>query len=226
MIDFPNPETCLKPGVFIDSDSDVLRVFVNRPEYSSGDPVQDAIALFEYVRDQVQYEFKLRLVEDQYKASYMLDDGLGFCVRKSILLCGLFRAAGIPSALIFSDMQDESLPPHIEKILGTNVMHHHGLTGVFLNGSWYKLDASLSPDVVSKRRYRPVVFDGQSDALQSDTTEDGSPHITYLKFHGAHADLVYDDLMSGLAKGYDKADSDTLEALGYERVPKSYREQD
>jgi transglutaminase-like putative cysteine protease len=225
MIDFPNPDVCLKPGVFIDSDSDVLREFVSRPAYSSGDPVQNAIALFEYVRDQVQYEFKLRLVEEQYKASYMLGDGLGFCVRKSILLCGLLRAAGIPSALIFSDMRDESLPPHVTKILGTNVMHHHGLTGVYLDGEWYKLDASLSPDVVSKRKYRPVVFDGRSDALQSDTTEVGASHITYVKFHGAHPDLVYDDLMMGLAKGYDNADSDALEAMGFERVPSSYREQ-
>jgi len=224
MIEFPDPQECLKPGVIIDSNAGILHSFVNRPAFSLDDPADRAVALFEYVRDQVKYEFKLRLGEDAYKASFTLEDGIGFCVRKSILLCGLLRAAGIPSALIYSDMRDESLPAHIVKVLGTDVMHHHGLTGIFLNDTWYKLDASLSPDVYEKRGYRPVVFDGQSDALQSETTLDGSPHITYVKYHGAHHDLVYNDLMAGLATGYDNADSDALDAMGFERVPSIHRD--
>ena len=76
-------------------------------------------------------------------------------------------------------MRDRSLSRRVVDMLGTDVMFNHGLAGVYLDGKWLKLDASLSPELVAKRNYRLVEFDGASDALQRDTTLSGDPHMEY-----------------------------------------------
>jgi len=210
----PDPESCLQPVYFIDSTEHVIRStvedlgFLDRPEQ------ERAIALFEFVRDGLEYEFAIRLRPEEYRASFTFKEGRGFCVRKALVLCALSRAAGIPSALVLSDMRDHSLSPGVAEALGTDVMHHHGLAALYVNGRWLKVDAALSPALVARKKYIPVIFDGLSDALQHRTTLEGKPHAEYLKFHGYYQDLPYDQMMQAFQTGYQNADSQKLRAFG------------
>lgn len=214
MLNEPDPDSCLQPGRFIDSTELVIRSTVEDLGFLDLRERERAIALFEFVRDGLEYEFAIRLQPEEYRASITFKEGRGFCVRKSLVLCALSRAAGIPSALVLSDMRDRSLSPGVTAALGTDVMYHHGLAALYVSGRWLKVDAALSPTLVARKKYIPVIFDGQSDALQQPTTLEGKPHAEYLMFHGYYQDLPYEQMMQAFQAGYRNADSQKLQALG------------
>ena len=81
-------------------------------------------------------------------------------------------------------------------------------------GRWVKADASLSPDVVEKRKYRLIEFDGQRDALLAATTLSGAPHADYLRWHGMYADLPFAQMIRAFGRGYRGGDPYVLELIG------------
>lgn len=213
--DAPSVEACLAPTRFIESRHPAILARVEQLNVRALPEAQRAAALFRHVRDDVQYEFRAKLTEEEYLASYVLEVGRGFCVQKSVLLCALARAVDLPCALVLTDLTDATLSPKVVQAIGTNTMFHHGLVAFFLGGRWLKADASLSPDVVTRKGYRRVEFDGTADALLSDTTLAGAPHATYVRFHGLYADLPFEQMLSAFAKAYEKADVQALASMGY-----------
>lgn len=211
----PRPEECLGPTPCMDSDHPSVRAVLERLGIRGLSQVERAARLFEFVRDEVRYEFMAKLTPEEYRASYVLEAGRGFCVQKSVLLCALARAAAVPCALVLSDLVDHSLSARIVRALGTNVMHHHGLNAFHLGGRWVLADASLSPDVVSRKGYRQQRFDGTADALLPATTIAGAAHAEYVRFHGAYADLPFDQMLSAFAAAYQSVDLEVLVELGF-----------
>ena len=209
-----DPETCLQPTGIIDAAHPSITRCVASLGIDALPPAEKARSLFEFVRDEIRYEFMAKLGKDEYVASRILADGKGFCVQKAVLLCALGRAAGIPTALVLSDLRDDTLPEKIVSAMGTNVMFHHGLNAFYLNGRWIKVDASLSPDIVDKKGYRLVEFDGVADALQAATTQAGAPHSEYVRFHGFYADLPFGQMMQAFTGAYAKADIAALAEMG------------
>ena len=216
MLEFPSPESCISPSSFMDSDAQTIQDCIGSLALDALTPNECAVKLFNYVRDEVVYEFNIRKNPEEFKASYTVTDGRGYCVRKSILLAALCRAAGIPAVIILANMRDRSLPSKVVEALGTDIMFYHGLTGVYLDGKWLMLDASLSPELVDKKKYRLVEFDGHSDALQEPTMLNGDPHMEYVAYHGAYVDLPYEQMMEGYTEGYSKGNSAMLKQLGLE----------
>lgn len=217
----PAPETCLAATEHIDSDSRVVRESLQRLDINDLDEVERASRLFNFVRDEIDYEFTVRLKPDDYVASQILSDGRGFCVRKAIALCALGRAAGIPSALAYSDLLDHTLPESVVQAMGTNCIHHHGLAAFFLDGRWVKFDASIPSRYAAKRGLRSVEFDGQQDALQAPLTRDGDAHVEYVCWHGLFNDFDFPKLMSNLAAGFAQADAARLSEMGL-RTPEEF----
>lgn len=211
----PRPEDCLGPTPSIDSDHPSVRAVVARLGLHDLSVVERAARLFEFVRDEFRYEFMAKLTPEEYRASYVLEAGCGFCVQKSVLLCALARSAAVPCALVLSDLVDHSLSARIVKALGTNVMYHHGLNAFYLGGRWLLADASLSPDVVSRKGYRQQGFDGTADALLPATTLTGAAHAEYVRFHGAYANLPFEQMMSAFAAAYQSVDLEALGELGF-----------
>ena len=195
---FPDPAECLKPTAFLDSDHPSIRACVERLIAPDATPRETAVRVFEFVRDSIQYEFFAKLTREEYVASYILEKGRGFCIQKGVLLCTLARAAGVPAALVFHDLRDHSFSPKVRQAVGGNVMSYHGIAAFHLDGRWLQADAALSPDVITRKGYRPVVFDGTSDALLAPTTLAGEPHAEYINFHGGFADLPMDMIMQAL----------------------------
>lgn len=220
MIDTPtlgrslDPTQCLEPTRFLDCDTPSVETLAHRV-CGEGTAVQQAVRLFEHVRDAVQYEFRAKLTPEEYRASRVLADGTGFCVQKASLLGALLRAVRIPAALVLCDLKDHTLPTRIVDAMGTDTMFHHGLNAIYLNGSWRLADASLSPDVVARKRYRRVDFDGERDALFPTTTLDGAAHAEVIRFHGMYADLPFDQMMRAFMAAYAQADLAALAKMGF-----------
>lgn len=200
------PEACLAPTRFIDATHPAIVAAVDELDIRRSPPMERARRLFELVKDRVRYEFSAKMSEEEYVASYVLAAGRGFCVQKAVLLAALGRAAGVPTALVLSDLRDRSLPAWVTEALTTDVMHHHGLNAFWLDGAWVKVDASLSPDVVERKRYRDVVFAPPKDALLAPTTLAGAPHADYVAFHGLYADLPFEQMIGAFLEAYSRAD--------------------
>lgn len=211
----PTVEECLAPTRFVESTHPEIVARVEALGVHSLEPAARAAALFHHVRDTIRYEFMAKVTPDEYRASYALREGKGFCVQKAVLLCALSRAVGVPCAIVLSDLVDESLSPKIARALGTNTMFHHGLNAFHIDGRWLKADASLSPDVTTRKGYRPVEFDGRKDALLPETTLAGSPHAKYVRFHGMYADLPFDQMIAAFMAAYQNADVQVLAEMGF-----------
>lgn len=211
----PALDTCLAPTDFVDSMDPSIVAMVEELRVAARRPAERAAALFRFVRDDIRYEFMAKLSMEEYRASYVLRERRGFCVQKAVLLCALSRAAGVPCALVLSDLVDHSLSPKIASALGTNVMFHHGLNAFHVDGRWLKADASLSPDVTSRKGYRLVDFDGTADALLPATTLAGTPHATYARFHGTYADLPFEQMLTAFLEAYRHANVEALAELGF-----------
>jgi len=210
-----DPNTCLAPTDFMDSAHPSIRQTVTALELDALGSRERAARLFAYIRDEIAYEFAIRLTPDEYVASYILGDGKGFCVRKAVLLGALGRAAGIPTALVLCDLRDMTLSDEVRDALGTDIMYHHGLNAFHLDGDWVLIDASLTPDLNRRKGYRGVQFDGVHDALLPDTTLAGDPHTEYVTFHGLYADLPYEQMMDAFCRGYANADVARVPKLGF-----------
>lgn len=214
-IRFPPVAECLAATPFVESaHPEVARTAVSVAG-AELDLSARARSLFQFVRDEVRYEFMAKLEPEQYRASSVLSMRAGFCVQKAVLLAALARAAQIPCVIVLSDLRDRTLPKDIVEAMGTDVMHDHGLNAFHLGGAWRLADASLSPDIVQRKRYRPVNFDGATHALLAPTTLDGMPHAEYLTFHGAFADLPFERLIADFRAAYQEADLGLLAARGF-----------
>jgi transglutaminase-like putative cysteine protease len=179
-------------------------------------PVERAARVFEFVRDEITYDFLAKLKREEYEASYTLRVGQGFCTQKAVLLAALGRGAGIPTALVLTDLRDNSLPERVVRAMGgSNLFEYHGLVAFHLGGRWVKADATLSPDVVRRRRYRPVEFNGRQDALLAATTLEGKPHIRYESVRGVYADLPFDEMVRVLEERFQRIDVEALAAMRY-----------
>ena len=207
---YPDLESCLGSTAFINSDHPSIRARVDDLDLRTRPLWERAVRVFEFVRDQIEYEFRAKLNPEEYVASYTLGVGKGFCTQKAVLLCALGRAAGIPTALVLADLRDRSLPERIVRAMRTDVLEYHGIVAFHLDGQWLLADATLSPEVVKRKHYRSVTFDGRQDALLPSTTLTGAPHVEYVRFHGAFADLPFKRMQRVFIERFKDMD---LEAL-------------
>jgi len=214
-----DPKGCLGATAFIDSESEGIRNQLAELDVTKCSEVERAVALFGFVRDSIAYDFAAPTDPVEYRASTILAAGKGHCVRKAILLCALARAANIPTALVFADMRDHSMSEAIVKMMGTDVLHHHGLVAFHLDGHWLKADPTTPRATAEKKGFRLVAFDGTRHALGHDTTEDGSPHLEYVEFHGTYEDMAFVEVMESLAKNYARAHSGKFGELGLSTSP-------
>lgn len=211
----PDVLECLEATDLIDSTHPGIAACALRLCVAQLSPKERACQLFRFVRDEIAYEFLPRLEREEYRASRVLEAGKGFCVQKAILLCALGRAAGIPTALVLSDLRDATLPEALVRALGTDTLYHHGLNALYLDGRWMLADASLPQALCERRGYRPAHFDGAADAMLAPTTLAGSPHAIYEKIHGAYSEFPFEQMVQAFREGYAKADPAALEHLGY-----------
>jgi transglutaminase-like putative cysteine protease len=207
-----DPSLCIAPTEFIESEHPAIRACVDSLDVMGLSEHERAVRLFEFVRDHIEYEFCAKTHRHEYLASFILADGKGFCVQKAVLLCALGRAAGLATGIVMADLRDHTFPPRIVEVMRTDTLEYHGLTAFYLDGRWLRADATLSPELVTRKGYRLVEFNGREEALLSETTADGGPHVEYVQWRGIYADLPYGDMMRAFFKFRELAD---VEFLGW-----------
>jgi len=209
---FPDPAACLAPTAFLDCEHPSLKECVSTLGVFDLPPAERAVRLFDFVRDEILYECLPKLQREECLASYVLEVRRGFCTQKAVLLAALGRAAGVPTALILTDLRDESLSERAFQAMGgKNLFEYHGLVAFHIDGNWFKADATHSPGLVERKHYRRVEFDGHADALMAPETLEGKPHIRYEAVRGVYADLPFDEMTALFRATFGEIN---LEALG------------
>lgn len=214
VLDWPaDLAACLRPTPHVNSDHPAIAACAQDIAPRTLPARERAVRVFEFVRDHIEYEFHAKTEEDLYIASHILEIGRGFCVQKAVLQCALARAAGVPSAIVFAALRDQTLPPRVVEAIKTDTLEYHGLGAFHVDGQWLRADATLSPALVARKGYRLVAFDGTTEGLLAPTTLDGQPHITYTRWMGVYADLPVDTLLPEFRGFYRNADPEAVKNL-------------
>lgn len=184
------PASSLRPSSCIDSDTKNIREMAARLTARLERPRDKARRLFEYVRDEITYNFAPEIHRrSHFTASHTLALGNGFCMQKAALFAALCRASGIPARIGFQNLIDYKIVGPFLELMGTNKLTHHGMNAVFLDGRWIQVDATLDRGLCERKGYRLVEFDGYRDALLPETDRAGKPHFSILRQYPFYNDI-------------------------------------
>ena len=187
-----NPTSSLKPTYCIESDANNIVEKAARLTAPHRKTRDKARCLFEYVRDEIVYNFAPEVSDrSHFRASRVLEMGNGFCMQKAALLAALCRASGIPARVGFQNIADYKIVGPFLELMGTNQLTHHGMNGIYLDGRWIRVDCTLDGGLVNRKGYRLTEFDGHHDALLPETDRKGKPHFAILKQYGFYNDTPW-----------------------------------
>ncbi len=175
------------------------------------DPLLEAAAgevdlarrIFERARDAVAYSpyvpFSDRV---HYRASTTLERGRGYCVQKAVLLVTMARAAGIPGRLVFVDMRNHQAPPHLVRLLGTNLFTWHCYARLLIRSRWLDATPAFDRAICEEHQLPLLRFDGQSSAIFPARDDLGRPYAEYTAHHGVFDDVPLGPMLSAWNRAY------------------------
>jgi len=192
-----NFEQYLKPSELYDFNNEIVKEKALEITRDLKTDEEKAIALFYWVRDEIKYTMGLYRpkIKDNFKASVTMRRKIGFCVSKSILLSTLSRAIGIPARIHLVDLINHKISQKVINRMGTNIMHFHGFSELFLNNKWIKLTPSFDKETAIKGGFLPMCeFDGIHDAVFPPYDDNGNQFGEYVLDRGVTADLPLDEI--------------------------------
>ncbi|MGH3756298.1 transglutaminase-like domain-containing protein [Actinophytocola sp.] len=194
----------LRATEFLDHDSAEVQRFVHRwlPADAS-DPISRALALYEAVRDRVNYEvFGADLSREGLRASQVIARRSGMCLHKSVLYAAALRAAGVPSRLLLTDVRNHLASPRLRELVGGEVFTFHGLTVVHNGQRWVRATPVFNKTLCRLYGIAPLDFDGLRDSLHHPFDLKGRKHMEFLREHGEFDDFPYDLVLTGLRSAH------------------------
>ncbi|MBN1474600.1 MAG: tRNA epoxyqueuosine(34) reductase QueG [Syntrophaceae bacterium] len=197
----------LQPTDTIDCASDAILAKAREVTTGCTSPVDKALALFSFVRDDISYNlYMISVFREDFTASRILAWGKGYCVQKAVLFAALARAVGIPSRLAFAKILNHKVPEKIVKLTGDNIFPRHGYTQLFLENTWINVAPTFDKALCEKIGVPVVEWDGRTDATLPPADLQGRPYIEYVEKFGAYADLPFDWIVEAISKkvGKDK----------------------
>lgn len=116
------------------SDKEISKV-ARQLQHNSGDEIELAKNIFEYVRDTVPHSFDIDGKVVTCRASDVLRHREGICYAKSHLLAAMMRSVGIPAGFCYQLLVFDDTDPRY--------MTLHGLNAIYLKSlhKWVRLDA-------------------------------------------------------------------------------------
>lgn len=191
----------LSPTEYLESEAPAVVALAQ--SLTRGTPAETAVALFDWVRDSITYDpFCAVDGPERYRATAIMDNGVGYCVQKAVLLTALGRAAGIPSRLGFADVRNHQVPERMKRMMGTDLFVYHGYVEFYLDGKWVKATPAFDRESASKAGALLVELDGTNDAMLHPVDPQGHPYIEYIQNRGSFADLPLDDLRETILSTY------------------------
>ena len=185
-----DPDEALRATSVIDHEHPLVTEMTNRLVDGRSTPMDRVAVLFEWVRDEIEYDMAPDLRgRDSWRASATLERGWGFCQQKAVLLTAMARAAGVPAALSYQSVIEHRLPDRFEVYLPDKRMRPHGLSAVRIGDRWQRLDPSLHREMCDRRGLHVVEWKPGTDALLPRFDRAGQPHCTIEEDLGSYVDL-------------------------------------
>jgi transglutaminase-like putative cysteine protease len=186
----PNPEDALGSTDVIEPEHPLVAETAERVAGSASEPAEAARRLFGWVRDEVGYDMAPELGgRADWRAGATLERGFGFCQQKAVALASLLRARGIPAGVCFQDVLDHKIPERYAAFIGSQRLTFHGLTALYADGAWWRVDATLPRSLCERKDYRLVEYEARRDYVLPATDLAGRPHFTLIQDFGISADL-------------------------------------
>lgn len=193
----------LQPTRFIDSDSPKIIEFARSTVGEAQTDIEKAVKLYYAVRDLVRYSpYGIVFDPKTYRASWVLEKKVGFCIQKAILLAAVARAVSIPSRLGFADVRNHLATERLIELMRTDEFVYHGYTELRLEGKWVKATPAFNLSLCERFGVRPLEFDGKNDSIFHPFDVSGNKHMEYLRDHGHFADLPYEKMVRAFRQGY------------------------
>jgi transglutaminase-like putative cysteine protease len=193
----------LAPTAFIDSDTPVVREFVDRVAGDAPDEHELVARLFAAVRDGIRYDpYNVSSDPEDYRASNVLRSDRGYCVQKSVALTAAARAAGVPSRLGFADVKNHLQSARLREAMGTDLFVWHGYSTFYVGGRWTKASSAFNAELCARFGVSPLEFDGREDALLHAFTVDGSKYMEYVHDRGTYQDLPLTTMLASFRETY------------------------
>src|SRR6185369_12395786 len=193
----------LTPGVFIDSDSPQVRMFVMQTIANLAEPRPLILQLYAAIRDNIIYDPYVNFADPaNFRASGVLSAGRGFCVGKSAVLAAGARALGIPARVGFADVRNHLTSPRFYEKVKTDTFLWHSYAELYLSGRWVKATPAFDRALCDRVGIMTLDFDGETDSLLQPFDRSGRQHMEYLKQRGTFADVPFEAIAADFVTYY------------------------
>ncbi len=193
----------LRPTQFIDSDSPSVIKFAQSTIEGAQTDIEKAIKLYYAVRDPIRYSpYGIVLDPDAYKASWVLEKKVGFCIPKAILLAAAARVVNIPSRLGYADVRNHLASDRLIALMQTDEFAFHGYTELYLEGKWVKATPAFNLGLCQRFGVKPLKFDGKVDSIMHPYDVAGNKHMEYIRDHGQFADFPIAKMIASFERAY------------------------
>jgi transglutaminase-like putative cysteine protease len=215
----------LRPTRYIDSASpEIVSLSGSIIKGAEGD-IEKAVKLFYWVRDNISYNpYRFNFDPKTYVATFVLKQGDGFCIQKSILLAALSRAAGIPCRLRFATVRNHLTTRRLKELMKTDLFVFHGYNEFFLSGAWVKATPTFNISLCDKFGVKALEFDGRTDSVLHPYDRSGNRHMEYLHDYGSFDDFPFEMMTDEWRRNYphllpfiDRFKGESLPAADFER---------
>jgi transglutaminase-like putative cysteine protease len=198
-------ERDLLPTSVIDSDHESVQSFAHQFNGHSTSTVEQAIALYYAVRDEIRYNpYLYNLTAKDHKASVTLKKKASWCVPKAILLTACCRAIGIPARIGFADVRNHLSTKRMRALMKTDVFGWHGYALLYLNETWVKATPAFNRELCEKFQLKPLDFDGRHDSIYHPFDLKGNQHMEYVRYRGEYDDLPLEEMRESVLQLYGK----------------------
>ena len=151
-------EDYLKYSEILDYQDPIIQKKALKMSRDSKNKFETIKNVYEFVRDEILHSLDINGQKVTFRASEVLDNGHGICFAKSNLLAAMLRFLGVPTGFCYQRLTHE----------GSYILH--GLSAVFLDGKWYRLDSRGNKECVNaqfsvngEKLAFPVSQDGEID---------------------------------------------------------------
>jgi len=188
---------------FMNSDAPGIIAFTEKHISGKTTELEKAVSLYYAVRDTIIYNpYRFSFNRDEYRATYPLELGEGFCVQKALLLTAVIRAAGIPARPGFANVINHLSTGRLRELLQSDLFVFHGYTEIYLEGKWVKATPAFNLSLCEKFGVHPLEFDGKGDSIFHPFNLAGQKHMEYVHDYGTFEDFPFELMIEECKKHY------------------------
>jgi len=183
----------------------LVQAFIAKHTADTADDIEKARNLYYAVRDEIRYDpYVIRLEPETYKASYVLEQGRGYCIQKAALYTAVCRGAGIPARPGYADVRNHIATRRLLELVETNLFMYHGYVEVLLKDRWIKTTPAFNLSLCEKFHIRPLDFDAEHDSLLQEFDARGRRHMEYVRDRGIRPDIPVEEIITVMQQEYPK----------------------